>query len=105
MKLEENREIWLGRVKDFKASKLSQVTWSRETGISVSGLRYWLRKLNSSDLPAKESPSPVEFASVSITEYKSLSPLVIEINKVKISLTNNYDEALLLKVINTLRKI
>ncbi len=105
MKLEENREIWIKRVEAFKASKLSQVAWSRENGINVSGLRYWLRKLNDSNLDTKESTSLVEFASVSITEVNCLSPIVIEINNVKVSLTNDYDEAFLLKLINTLRKI
>lgn len=104
MKLEENRDIWMGRVKEFKASNLSQVAWSRDNGINVSALRYWLKKLNDSSIVTRESPSIVEFASVSIAEDNT-SPIVVEINSIRISITNNYDEILLLKVINTLRKI
>ncbi|MSU02996.1 IS66 family insertion sequence element accessory protein TnpA [Tissierella pigra] len=105
MKLEENREVWIRRVEEFKASNLSQVAWCRENGINVGGLRYWLRKLNGSGISTKESLSVVEFASVSITEDNSFSPIEIEINNVKLSITNNYDEILLLKLINSLRKI
>ena len=68
LKLDENREVWIKRVKEFKASNLSQVAWSKENGIKISALRYWLRKLSNSDTSTKESPSIVEFASVSITE-------------------------------------
>ena len=105
MKLEENREIWIKRVEEFKASNLSQVAWSKENGIKVSGLRYWLRKLNGSATLAKESLPVVEFAEVSITGDRIFSPIEIEINNIKLSITNNYDEVLLLELINSLRKI
>lgn len=105
MKLDENRKIWMGRVEEFKASNLSQIAWSKENGINVSALRYWLRKLSDSNIVTKEPSSVVEFATVSITEIDPVSSIVIEINGIKVSLTNNYDEILLLKVISTLRKI
>ena len=105
MKLEENREIWLRRVEDFKASKLSQVAWSRENSVSVSSLRYWLRKLKEPESSILKSPEPALFASVLITEDKSDFPLVIEVSNIKISLANNYDETLLLKLIKTLKKL
>lgn len=105
MKLEENKEIWIERVKEFKASNLSQVAWSKVNGVNVSGLRYWLRKLNHANILTPEAVSIVEFASVSITEDNSFSPIQIEINSIKLSISNNYDETFLLKLINSLRKI
>lgn len=105
MKLEDNREIWKKRVEEFKASNLSQVAWSRENGINVSALRYWLRKLSDRATSTTESLPVVEFAAVSITVDKIFSPIEIEINNIKISITNNYDEALLFQLINSLRKL
>ena len=105
MKLEENRELWVKRVEEFKTSNLSQVAWSRENRVNVSGLRYWLRKLNGPATYAKESLPVVEFASVSITEDRIFTPIEIEINNVKLSITNNYDETLLLKLISSLKKL
>lgn len=105
MKSEENKEVWIRRVEEFKASNLSQGAWSRENGVNASNLRYWLKKLNDSNTSTKETPSIVEFAAVSITEDNYLSPIEIEVNNIKISITSNYDEILLLKLINSLRKI
>lgn len=105
MKLEENREVWEKRVEEFKASNLSQVAWSKENGVNVSGLRYLIRKLNKPNISTRESLPVVEFAAISITEDKIFSPIEIEVNNVKLFITNNYDEVLLLKLINSLRKI
>ena len=43
--------------------------------------------------------------ATTITEEESFPSVVLEIKDIKLSITNNYDEILLLKVINTLRKI
>jgi len=105
LKLDENKEIWLKRVEEYRSSGLSQKTWCEENGVKATSLRYWIMKLNKSQSVTKLNDSPVEFASVSITEEESFPSVVLEIKDIKLSITNNYDEILLLKVINTLRKI
>ena len=42
---EEQRQLWLSRISDLVDSGLTQLEWSRQKGISVSTLRYWIRKL------------------------------------------------------------
>lgn len=106
MKLNENREIWVNRVKDFKASNLTQKSWCEKNGIKISALRYWLRNLYEvSSIDSGNSNSPgFEFTTVSISSGFS-SAVVLEINGVKLSLTEDYDEFLLLKLIRTLKKL
>ncbi|TJX12712.1 hypothetical protein E9840_12210 [Tissierella creatinini] len=105
MKLNENREIWIQRVEDFKSSNLNQTDWSKTNGVSVSTLRYWIRKLDGK-LTAKpvNDSSEFEFASVSITEQASPA-ITIEVKDVRLAITNDYDEMLLLKLVKTLMKL
>lgn len=106
LKLEDNRENWINRVNDFNASNLSQTTWAKNNGINVSALRYWLKKLDNSNGTSLEgSLTPFEFASVSITGKESLPSVVLEINDVKLSITDDFDETLLLRIIKALRKL
>lgn len=106
MKLNENKELWVQRVEEFKSSNLNQTTWCKEHKIKVSSLRYWLRKLDTKLIANPDNLSDVfEFASVSITEAQISSAVTLEIKDVKLSIVNDYDELLLLKLIKTLRKL
>ncbi len=106
MKLQENREIWINRVEDYKTSNLTQIAWAEQNQIKVSALRYWLRKLedkiNTSSNIA--TSSEFEFASVSISP-DNVSDLVIEIKDVKLCISGDYNEGLLLRLIKTLKKL
>jgi len=104
LKLDENREIWIKRVEEYKSSGLSQKTWCEENGIKATSLRYWVMKLNNKSA-TRLNDSSIEFASVSITEEQSFPAVVLEIKDVKLSVTSNYDEILLIKLIKTLKKL
>ena len=41
----EQKQLWLSRISDFVESGLTQVQWANQKNISVSTLRYWIRKL------------------------------------------------------------
>lgn len=106
MKLNENREIWVNRVKDFRASNLTQKAWCEKNSLKVSALRYWLKNLDEAySIDSGNSNSPgFEFATVSIS--RDFSPaIVLEMNGVKLSLTNDFDETLLLRLVTTLKKL
>ena len=100
MKLNENREIWISGVKDFRTSNLTQKAWCEKNNFKVSALRYWLRNLEeASNIDSGNVDSPgFEFATVSISRDFS-SAVILEINSVKLSLTNDYDEILLIRLI------
>lgn len=106
MKLEDNREIWINRVKDYKSSNLTQKAWSDNNGVNVSALRYWIRNLDevSAITTNKSASNGFEFASVSISQ-DNVTSLVIEIKDIKLSIAGDYDEGLLLRLIRSLKKL
>ncbi len=104
MNLKQNKEIWIKRVKEYNSSNLSQTAWCKENDIKPSSLRYWLGKINNKST-VKSNDSSIELASISIIKELDSKPMILEIKDVKLSITNNYDEAFLLKLINSLRKI
>lgn len=106
LKLDENREIWIKRVNDFEAGKLPQTTWAKNNNVNVSALKYWLKNLNTIQVICSDNPpTELEFANVSIAGELPSSSVVLEVNNIKLSIKDDYDEMLLLKVIKTLRKI
>ncbi|MBU5427018.1 hypothetical protein KQI41_11395 [Tissierella pigra] len=106
MKLNENKELWTQRVEEFKSSNLNQTTWCEKNNIKVSSLRYWLRKLdNNSFTKPVNSSDAFEFACVSIAEDQASPAVTLEIKDVRLAITNDYDEVLLLKLIKTLKKL
>lgn len=41
---DNNRQIWLLRISEYQQSGLTQDEWCSQNNISVSSLRYWLRR-------------------------------------------------------------
>ena len=41
----EQQHLWLSRISDMAESGLTQTQWASQKNISVSTLRYWIRKL------------------------------------------------------------
>ena len=106
MKQNENKEIWVRRLEEFKSSALTQRAWCKNNGINVSTFKYWLQKLDSDAIAKLDySSDGFEFASVSITEDQSYPVMTLEIKDVKLSITNDYDEMLLLKLVKSLKKL
>lgn len=106
MSLNDNREIWISRIDDFKSSNLTQKAWCEKNDVKISTLRYWIRKLSYTEYAAATDSgfSEFEFASVSISKESSPS-LVLECKDVKLSIAEDFDEPLLIKLLRTLRKL
>lgn len=49
---EEQRQLWFSRISDLAESGLTQLEWCRQKEISVSTLRYWIRKLREPEIDA-----------------------------------------------------
>lgn len=49
MDYQANRTIWEERVAAFRSTKMEQKLWCEENDLSVSTLRYWLRKVRSEE--------------------------------------------------------
>ena len=106
LKPDEKREIWANRVDEFKTSNLSQKSWCKEQGINVNTFRYWLKKREEKTVKHLDgSLEEFELASVSIIKDNHCPEVIVEINDVKLSISADYDEMFLIKVIKTLKKL
>ncbi len=106
LKLNEKRKIWANHVGEFKSSSLSQKSWCEKKGINVNAFRYWLKKLEGETITHSNSSSDgFELASVSIMKNHCCPEVTLEIKDVKVSIMDDYDEKLLLKLIKTLKKL
>ena len=54
MDYQSNRAIWEERVAAFRNTKMEQKSWCEENNVSVSTLRYWLRKMRSEESGEKK---------------------------------------------------
>lgn len=70
----ELRELWEGRVADFRASGQTAQAWCSERGISLHTLRYWLRKVGNDNQSG--STEPAKWLSVEITGEQTHQPVV-----------------------------
>ncbi|WP_129600353.1 IS66 family insertion sequence element accessory protein TnpA [Anaerophilus nitritogenes] len=81
MNKDKNKEMWINRVNEYKASGLPQKAWYAKNDVKLGSFRYWVTKVFSNPSDNKEE---FEFASVSIS--KEFSPAIaVEINGVTLS--------------------
>jgi len=99
----ENRQMWMTRVASFRESGMSQSQWCKANEVSLTALRYWLRKLKSSSYSEEETET-FEFASLNVPGTCSAKSITLEVGAVKILLYSDFDETLLLKTIKTLQQ-
>lgn len=106
LKLDEKREIWANRIDEFKTSNLSQKSWCEDQGLNTNTFRYWLKKLEGTAVTrSNHSSDGFELASVSIMKDSHCPEVTLEIKDVKLSITEGYDEMLLIRLIKTLKKL
>ncbi|AHM57335.1 hypothetical protein EAL2_c20550 [Peptoclostridium acidaminophilum DSM 3953] len=101
MSLNDNREIWVSRIDEFRSSNLTQKAWCEKNDVKISTLRYWIRKLSYTECSVSNDSgfSGFEFASVSISKEYS-PPLALEFKDVKLSIAEDFDETLLIKLLS-----
>ncbi len=98
---EEKREMWKRRIEDFRSSELTQREYAKRNGIAVNTLQNWLRKLKQEP----ETSLQVEWLEVkTAAPAKKASAMVLEINGVRIVVTEDYDPAFLKSVVRTLKQ-
>ncbi len=100
----ENRKLWAERVAAFQASGMNQLQWCKQNEISLSALRYWLRKSSTETECIIESES-IQFATIDVPGTHTNNSITLEVGFVKIHLASDFDEALLLKAIKTLQRL
>ncbi|MFZ5946097.1 MAG: IS66 family insertion sequence element accessory protein TnpA [Bacillota bacterium] len=105
MRNTELRKEWETRVAEFKASGQSTMEWCASNNIKINQLRYWLRKLKSTD--ASSVPSANQWLSVEISEVPSGNgnTLTVKVGKAIIEIKSGFDPVLLADVVKTLAAI
>jgi len=104
MSKNENKENWLNLVKKYETSGLSQKAFCEKNNLKLSSFRYWVSKASSNPSDKKDYKEEFEFASISISQEIS-SAIAVEASGISISVSGDYDEILLLRLIKTLKNI
>lgn len=102
----ELRRKWEERIRAFRVSGQSAVTWCADHEISVATLHYWLRRFPPLP-PVTRAPSQVHFLELDMTSIPvSNSPsLTIRIGEIAIDVPRDFDPTLLRQVVAALTAV
>lgn len=92
--MQQRRDRWERAVAEWQASGLSGAAWCRQNNVNYLQFLYWKDRF-----PAK-APEFVE-----VDDRQEKSGLVLECNGVQLHLENDFNEALLARVISILCKL
>ncbi|MGI6227154.1 MAG: IS66 family insertion sequence element accessory protein TnpA [Peptococcales bacterium] len=101
----ELRKKWESRVAAFKASGQSSKEWCEVNNLKINQLRYWVRKLRSTNEPTMKSP---QWLSVELDKPEASiqnNSLIVRVGKVSIEVKSGFDPSLLSDVVKTLTDI
>ena len=94
-----NDQIWQQRVQEMRCSGLSQKEWCKQNGVSVSTLRYWIRKLDSSTTSSAISGSMTLESHPDVFEHDD-SDIILQYAGIKMIFTRTADRELSRKLIH-----
>ena len=92
------------QIEDYRKSGQSAETWCEGNAMTVSTLRYWLRRIKDADQPKPEQT----WATMKLIDKASTAettPVMIRVNNFEISLHPGFEPAVLTAVIQTLQGI
>jgi hypothetical protein len=99
--MDETKQIlWKRRMEEFRTSGKTQTQYASELGVRVRTFQYWHQKF-------KQGPddSTVRWMEVKGTEpARKAAAILLEIDGVRIAVTEDYNKALLKSVIQTLKE-
>ena len=94
-----NDQIWQQRVQEMRCSGLSQKEWCKQNGVSVSTLRYWIRKLDSSTTSSALSGWMTLESHPDVFEHDD-SDIILHYAGIKMIFTRTADRELSRKLIH-----
>ena len=97
----ELKKEWDVRVAAFNASGQSIPKWCADQNLKTHQLRYWMRKLDSTEASL---PIATEWFSIDIDKKseETSSPLVVKVGQVGIEVKPGFDPELLAHLVKTL---
>lgn len=93
----QKQELWNERIKDFRASGLSQKAWCEQEGFNAGQLGYWLRKLQA----ATEAPNHSRWVNIEAIA-PSGSGISLRIGNVVLEVERGFDQKVLADVVRSL---
>lgn len=103
--MKNNKDIWINRIQDYKASGLTAAQWCEKYELSINSLRYYTHKINKEK---KQEAKQTKWASVvptpaTITEEK-IQPLKITIGHSSIEVAPGFDPTTFETVVRILKE-
>jgi hypothetical protein len=98
----ENRELWLSRVSAYRESGMSTRTWCQENNVSITALRYWLRKTENDQSTTKDQHEFVQILSSSL-ESRNFVPATIRLGMISIEISDSCHPDTIKNIIDALK--
>ncbi|MEK4877003.1 MULTISPECIES: IS66 family insertion sequence element accessory protein TnpA [Paenibacillus] len=98
---EQRQYEWTERIRDYRASGLTMSAWCEAQGLTIHQLKYWLRKIDSSQ-PHSFAPS---FIPVTVSPLSSPSSLTLRIGRTSLEVQAGFSPELLRQVVQALEHL
>jgi len=98
---EIKREMWKKQIQDFRSSELSQKAYAERLGVRVRTFQYWNTKFK---LEPEARPETQWLEVKAAEPTKKGSAMILEIDGVRIAVTEDYNPEFLKSVVRTLKQ-
>ncbi|MBW4085838.1 IS66 family insertion sequence element accessory protein TnpB [Paenibacillus sp. S150] len=100
-KAEQRQYEWTERIRDYRSSGLTMSVWCEAQGLTLHQLKYWLRKIDSSQ-PRSSTPS---FIPVTVSPRSSPPALTLRIGPASLDVQEGFSPELLRQVVQALEAL
>ncbi|OWZ83338.1 IS66 family insertion sequence element accessory protein TnpA [Natranaerobius trueperi] len=109
-KYERRRESWKQHIAEFRSSGMTTREWCNTHNLSITKLRYWLRKYKDEDLNNHNNTSdtqwlPLKVDDASQVEKKDTSQMTVKVGQASIEVGSDFDKQLLKDLVRTLSEL
>jgi transposase-like protein len=94
------KDIWKERIASWKSSGMSITSWCRKHSIAPSTFDYWKNNKNSQGISEKKAANFIELQD----KQEENSKLTLSIKGAEIHLDENFNEEILYRCLNVLRR-
>ncbi|MFZ5986152.1 MAG: IS66 family insertion sequence element accessory protein TnpA [Bacillota bacterium] len=105
MTKEGQRQQWIDRVEEYKASCQSQAAWCKERNINLRTFNYWYCKLKSADDVQNTTTNWLSVKLEKTLKKPEVSVINIKIGNAAIEINPGVDSDHLLKVLRVLNSL
>lgn len=106
MTREEMAELWISRIKNYRASGERAATWCEHHHVTRRQLGYWTRKLKKAEQLTPSASRP-QWVSVRVDEPASdgATPILVRVGAVAVEVRSGFEPSLLADVVRALKTL